>query len=162
MPTLESIMHTWQIGDVKITKIVELESVGGSRFILPDATPEAVLKHDWLSPHFINDEGKLIMSVHALIVETPTKTIIVDTCLGNDKKRNIPAWNNLQLPFLEDRGDFLQWAFFLQYLLDFLLCLLLRLCFLQAFVHAAQDCSACLRAALSILDHATRGLALYL
>ena len=95
-------MHTWQIGDVKITKIVELESVGGSRFILPDATPEAVLKHDWLSPHFINDEGKLIMSVHALIVETPTKTIIVDTCLGNDKKRNIPAWNNLQLPFLED------------------------------------------------------------
>lgn len=95
-------MHTWQIGDVKITKIVELESVGGSRFILPDATPEAVLKHDWLSPHFINNEGKLIMSVHALIVETPTKTIIVDTCLGNDKKRNIPAWNNLQLPFLED------------------------------------------------------------
>ena len=95
-------MHTWQIGDVKITKIVELESVGGSRFILPDATPEAVLKHDWLSPHYINDEGKLIMSVHALIVETPAKTIIVDTCLGNDKKRNIPAWNNLQLPFLED------------------------------------------------------------
>jgi len=95
-------MISWQIGKVKITRIVELESVGGSRFILPDATPEAVLAYDWLTPHFVNDQGKLIMSIHALIIETPSKTIIVDTCLGNDKKRNIPAWNNLQLPFLED------------------------------------------------------------
>jgi len=95
-------MLSWQIGNVKVTRIVELESVGGSRFILPDATPEAVLKHAWLSPHFVNDQGKLIMSVHALIVETPSRTIVVDTCLGNDKKRDIPAWNNLQLPFLND------------------------------------------------------------
>ncbi|MCB1647786.1 MAG: MBL fold metallo-hydrolase, partial [Pseudomonadales bacterium] len=28
--------------------------------------------------------------------------IIVDTCIGNDKPRNVPAWNQLQLPFLED------------------------------------------------------------
>jgi glyoxylase-like metal-dependent hydrolase (beta-lactamase superfamily II) len=95
-------MISWQIGEVKVTRIVELESVGGSRFILPDATPEAVLAYDWLRPHFVNEQGKLIMSVHALVVETPSKTIIVDTCLGNDKKRNIPAWNNLQLPFLQD------------------------------------------------------------
>jgi glyoxylase-like metal-dependent hydrolase (beta-lactamase superfamily II) len=95
-------MISWQIGEVKVTRVVELESVGGSRFILPDATPEAVLAYDWLRPHFVNEQGKLIMSVHALIVETPSKTIIVDTCLGNDKKRNIPAWNNLQLPFLQD------------------------------------------------------------
>ena len=34
-------MSKWQIGDVTITKIVELEVTGGSRFILPQATPEA-------------------------------------------------------------------------------------------------------------------------
>ena len=28
--------------------------------------------------------------------------MIVDTCIGNDKERNIPSWSNLQLPFLED------------------------------------------------------------
>lgn len=92
----------WQIGDVTITRIVELEATGGSRFILPDATPEAVREIDWLSPHFANEDGKLIMSVHALILEVGDRCIVVDTCIGNDKPRSTPAWNNLQLPFLED------------------------------------------------------------
>jgi glyoxylase-like metal-dependent hydrolase (beta-lactamase superfamily II) len=56
----------------------------------------------WLQPHFADADGRLIMSIHALLVETPEKKIIVDTCIGNDKKRSIPAWTNLQLPFLED------------------------------------------------------------
>jgi glyoxylase-like metal-dependent hydrolase (beta-lactamase superfamily II) len=43
------------------------------------------------------------MSIHALVVETPDRRIIVDTCLGNDKEnRRIPTWNNLQGPFLAD------------------------------------------------------------
>jgi hypothetical protein len=29
----------WTIGDVTVTKIVELEMTGGSRFLLPQATP---------------------------------------------------------------------------------------------------------------------------
>jgi glyoxylase-like metal-dependent hydrolase (beta-lactamase superfamily II) len=99
------MMNVWQIGDVKITRIVEVETAGGTRFILPDATPEAVLPIKWLSPHFMNDDGRLIMSIHALVVDTGTKRIIVDTCIGNDKKRQIPAWNNLQTGFLKDLED---------------------------------------------------------
>lgn len=95
-------MNRWQIGDIKITRIVEMQVTGGSRFILPDATREAVLPIKWLAPHFMDDEGRLIMSIHALILETPDVTIIVDTCLGNDKPRDIPNWNMLQGPFLED------------------------------------------------------------
>ena len=34
-------LNSWQIGGVKITRIVETESTGGSRFILPDATRDA-------------------------------------------------------------------------------------------------------------------------
>ena len=34
-------LNSWQIGGVKITRIVEMESTGGSRFILPDATRDA-------------------------------------------------------------------------------------------------------------------------
>ena len=49
----------WQIGDVTITKIVELETTGGSRFILPEATPEAVRPISWLIPHFADEEGRL-------------------------------------------------------------------------------------------------------
>jgi len=93
----------WRIGDVTVTKIVELEVTGGSHFILPQATYEAVLPISWLRPHFADERGRLKMSIHALVVETPERRVIVDTCLGNDKQgRRIPGWNNLQGPFLAD------------------------------------------------------------
>ncbi len=42
------------------------------------------------------------MSIHALVVETPSRRIVVDTGLGNDKQgRKVPAWNNRKTPFLE-------------------------------------------------------------
>ena len=93
----------WVIGDVTVTKIVEMEATGGSRFLLPQATPEAILPIDWLRPHFADQNGRLHMSIHSFIVETPTQRIIVDTCLGNDKQgRRIPHWNDRTGPFLAD------------------------------------------------------------
>jgi glyoxylase-like metal-dependent hydrolase (beta-lactamase superfamily II) len=98
----------WRSGDVTVTKIVEMEVTGGSRFILPQATYEEILPISWLQPHFADERGRLKMSIHALVIEAPGggkngQRIIVDTCLGNDKTgRRIPTWNNLQLPFLAD------------------------------------------------------------
>ena len=93
----------WRIGDVTVTKIVELEVTGGSRFILPQATREAIQPIAWLRPHFADEDGRLRMSIHSLVVETPTRRIVVDTCLGNDKQnRRIPTWNDLHGPFLDD------------------------------------------------------------
>jgi glyoxylase-like metal-dependent hydrolase (beta-lactamase superfamily II) len=57
-------------------------------------------------PHFANDEGRLRMSVHSLVVETPSQRIVVDTCIGNDKQgRGVPTWNNLNTPFLQTMTD---------------------------------------------------------
>ena len=95
-------MSQWQVGNVKITRVIEMEVAGGSRFILPDATREAVLPIQWLAPHFMDEKGNLIMSIHALVIETPDRKIVVDTCIGNDKERSIPAWSHLSLPFIED------------------------------------------------------------
>jgi len=92
----------WQIGNVRITRIVEMEVAGGSRFILPDATREACLPLDWMQPHFMDAEGNLIMSIHALVVDTGERRIVVDTCIGNDKQRSVPNWTNLQTSFLAD------------------------------------------------------------
>ncbi|HTV90500.1 MAG TPA: MBL fold metallo-hydrolase [Stellaceae bacterium] len=93
----------WRVGEVTVTKIVELEVTGGSRFLLPQATYEEILPIAWLRPHFADERGRLKMSIHALVVETPSCRIVVDTCLGNDKRgRRIPTWNNLQGPFLAD------------------------------------------------------------
>src|SRR5690348_15257582 len=92
----------WKVGKVSITKVVELETVGSTRFILPLADKEAIRKLPWLIPHFATDEGRLKMSIHSLVVETPNRRIVVDTGLGNDKQgRGIPAWNNRNGPFLE-------------------------------------------------------------
>ena len=94
-------MH-WTVGKVKITKIVELETVGSTRFILPQASNEEIQKLPWLIPHFATEEGRLKMSIHSLVVETPSRRIVVDTCLGNDKQgRGVPTWNNRNTPFLE-------------------------------------------------------------
>jgi len=96
-------MQKWRIGKVTVTKIVELEVTGGSRFILPQATYDDILPIRWLPPHFADERGRLKMSIHALVVETPDRRIVVDTCLGNDKEgRRIPTWSNLQGPFLSD------------------------------------------------------------
>ncbi|MCZ6888006.1 MAG: MBL fold metallo-hydrolase [Gammaproteobacteria bacterium] len=95
-------MNQWKIGDIKITRIVEMEVTGGSRFILPDATRDACLEYPWLHPHFMDEAGNLIMSIHALVVDTGERRIVVDTCIGNDKQRSIPNWTNLQTSFLAD------------------------------------------------------------
>jgi glyoxylase-like metal-dependent hydrolase (beta-lactamase superfamily II) len=94
-------MH-WTIGKVKITKVVELETIGSTRFILPLAGKEEIQKLPWLIPHFATEEGRLKMSIHSLVVETPKHRIVVDTGLGNDKQgRGVPTWNNRNGPFLE-------------------------------------------------------------
>jgi glyoxylase-like metal-dependent hydrolase (beta-lactamase superfamily II) len=96
----------WTIGDVTVTKIVELEMTGGSRFLLPQATPETILPIAWLRPHFADENGRLRMSIHSFVVQTPTRRIIVDTCLGNGKQnRRIPHWNDRDGPFLADLAD---------------------------------------------------------
>lgn len=93
----------WTVGRVKITNVVEIGATGGTRFILPQATPEEAQKMPWLVPHYANAEGRLRLNVQSWIVETPSHKIIVDTCIGNDKaNRSVPVWNGLNKPFLND------------------------------------------------------------
>ena len=96
----------WKVGKVKITKVVELETIGSTRFILPLASKEKIQKLPWLIPHFATEEGRLKMSIHSLVVETGKHRIVVDTGLGNDKQgRGVPTWNNRNGPFLQTLTD---------------------------------------------------------
>ena len=94
--------EVWHIGNVKVSRVVEMEITGGTRFILPDATRDACRGYRWMHPHFMDDAGNLVMSIHALVVDTGSRRIVVDTCIGNDKERDIPAWSHLQTSFLDD------------------------------------------------------------
>ena len=71
----------WMIGKVKITRIIESETAG-PMFLLPEATKENILKMDWLRPYFADEKGNCRISIHALVIETPERKIIVDTYGG--------------------------------------------------------------------------------
>ena len=93
---------SWQVGEVSIRRIVELETVGSTRFLLPEATRDAVLPIDWLRPDFADDQGNLAMCIHSYLLQTPDQTILIDTALGNDKDRPIPLWHQRSGPYLDD------------------------------------------------------------
>ena len=93
-------MLKWRIGDVRVTQIVELTTASLGPYLLPQATPEVVSSLPWLKP-FLDDDGKLVLSMHALVVESRGQTILVDTCIGNDKPRSYPRWNLMQTDFLD-------------------------------------------------------------
>lgn len=95
-------MQTWQIGDITVTSVLEVEGRTPGPFIFKAATPEAVAaRHGWARGTFVTDDGFLLSRVQALVISSAGRTIVVDTCVGNDKQRDVPAWNQLQLPFLE-------------------------------------------------------------
>lgn len=94
---------TWKIGKVSITSVIELDLWVDETFILPDATPENLAPdYDWLNPHFVNKEGLIKFRTQAFLVESSGYNIIIDTCVGNDKQRSEPAYNQLDGPFLDD------------------------------------------------------------
>jgi len=112
-------MNHWQIGNVRITRFVELETLSKGTFVLPEATLENIQgAGEWLRPHFADESGRVRMSIHAYMVESDGKRIIVDTCLGNDKQRSFPGWNMLQTSFLTD----LEKAGFPRRSIDLVLC----------------------------------------
>jgi glyoxylase-like metal-dependent hydrolase (beta-lactamase superfamily II) len=96
-------MQRWQIGDVEISRVVETEDTSmGPVALVSQATPENVLPITWLRPHFIDEQGNLISSIHSLLVLSQGRRIVIDTCLGNDKQRIVPKWNKRQGAFLTD------------------------------------------------------------
>ncbi len=94
---------TWTLGAVRVTSVKEVELPMPGSAIVPDATPEALVPHsDWLAPHFVTEDGRLRLLIQALVVESQGRRIVVDTCVGNDKERTIPVFDQLETDFLGD------------------------------------------------------------
>ena len=93
----------WQIGDIKIHRVIDL-----NRLTMPiadlieGATPDVLEKCSWVRPHYMTDAGEVIVSFHAFLVQTPDHTIVIDTCIGNDKNWSHEGYQKLQTPFLEN------------------------------------------------------------
>ena len=94
-------MLQWRIGNVTISQIVESKGASPPSFFFAGVDPADVQRHAWLRPHFAHRDGRLFASVHAFVIESEGRRIVVDTCVGNDKPRAVAMWNQLNGPFLD-------------------------------------------------------------
>ena len=96
-------IRTWKVGDVEISRIVEVNAFADNLSMLFEGgAPEDIKRHPWLIPHFATADGKMMLSFQAFVIRAGDRRIMVDTCLGNDRTRHFGVFNNLQTSFLED------------------------------------------------------------
>jgi glyoxylase-like metal-dependent hydrolase (beta-lactamase superfamily II) len=96
---------SWRLGPVTIERVVELERpLFPPAALLPDASPEVIDAHrSWLEPRLLDPStGQLVLAFHTFVLRTPSRTILVDTCSGNDKPRPKKLrYDRKQWPYLE-------------------------------------------------------------
>lgn len=90
----------WTVGDVTVTRVEEVVAYIDAWLLMPDFTADMITPHrEWLVPDFFAENNKMALSIHTFVVSTPTKTIVVDTCVGGDER---PLPNDPEFP---DRLD---------------------------------------------------------
>ena len=85
------------VGDLTIHRIIEQETTFLPALeLLPALTPDLLAENrPWMrEASAIDAEDVLILCFQSYIVKTPHHTILVDSCIGNDKPRPLrPKWN---------------------------------------------------------------------
>jgi len=100
------VPRRWRVGDATITQVVEIESSSPAGFLFGDAlSPGRIGRYAWLHPAHVDARGRLNGSIHCFVIESCGRRIAVDTCIGNDKPRGLPAWHLRRGTFLQDMAD---------------------------------------------------------
>jgi glyoxylase-like metal-dependent hydrolase (beta-lactamase superfamily II) len=88
---------TLTVGDLTIHRIIEQETTFLSALdLFPSLTPDLLAEsRDWMrQAGAIDAEDMLILCFQSYVVRTPHHTILIDSCIGNDKPRPVrPKWN---------------------------------------------------------------------
>ena len=87
----------FNVGDLTIHRVIEQETTFLPALdLFPKLTPELLAENKpWLKQAgAIDDSDTLILCFQSYIVRTPHHTILIDSCIGNDKPRPArPKWN---------------------------------------------------------------------
>jgi len=87
----------FSVGDLTIHRIIEQEAVFLPALeMLPGLTPELLAENrSWMQQaKALDDKDTLIFCFQSYVIRTPHHTILVDSCIGNDKPRPQPSnWN---------------------------------------------------------------------
>ena len=93
----------FQVGAIRVTQV--RESLGAIPFqgMFPDAEQEIIdANRAWMQPEYLNADGTLALSIHALVIESMGKTIVIDTCVGERPVPGYEAMSNRKTSFLAD------------------------------------------------------------
>src|ERR1700730_18612279 len=99
-------MQPTRIGNFEIARIADYQGpffAPGEFF--PDFDPAVGEEHRaLLGPRLIEPgTGKLIFSFHSFVVKTGHHTILIDSCIGNDKERPTrPQFHRMKSSFIDD------------------------------------------------------------
>src|SRR5499433_2044807 len=83
-------MDRLTVGDTTCSRVEEtVDTSFTAEGFFPAYDFEVMRPHlSWLAPrYFIPARGALVFSMHAWVVKTGGHTVIIDTCIGNDKDR---------------------------------------------------------------------------
>ncbi len=88
---------SFTVGELTIHRIVEQEIPFTDPFeFIPGLTPEVLEENRaWMEPAALDPAtGKLVLCFQSYVVRTPDHTVLVDSCVGNDKDRATrPTWH---------------------------------------------------------------------
>ena len=90
----------FELADITVTPVVEQQQPLFDPFtFFPTLTREILAENrPWLEPSAIDPAtGKVILCIQSYLVRTPHHTILVDSCVGNDKPRpERPFWHMMK------------------------------------------------------------------
>lgn len=108
------MLHTRMIGAARVSSVIEYSGpTHPPEFLFPEipkAERDAQLAANaaWLAPnHYVPHMDRLIVTIQIWVVQAGGNTILIDTGVGNHKKRAAPRMdmlNTLLLPWLEAAG----------------------------------------------------------
>ena len=88
---------TFSVGDLTIHRVIEQEtSFVPALEMLPGLTPEVLAENrSWMrQARALDQQDVLLLCFQSYVVKTPHHTILIDSCIGNDKPRpNRAKWN---------------------------------------------------------------------
>jgi glyoxylase-like metal-dependent hydrolase (beta-lactamase superfamily II) len=88
---------TFKLGDMTVHRVIEMEcGFTPALEFLPSLTPEMLDEsRSWMrNPLALDEQDRLVLCFQSYIVRTGRHIVLVDSCVGNDKRRPLrPLWN---------------------------------------------------------------------
>ncbi|MFJ8666282.1 MBL fold metallo-hydrolase [Streptomyces sp. NPDC093600] len=91
----------WRIGTTTIHKVLEAEVTAPLTAALRTDDTALLKRYPWPAADYSRADGTFVISVHALVVDTGRRKVLVDTCVGN-ARASVPMLPMLDTTWLED------------------------------------------------------------